>query len=242
MVDLAKGYRIANQVYGGYESVKNIINQFGPKEKIGERKSINNFMANQLGKDLARKAHFRVKITPPIELSRLYGGPTLVNDTMSMMASGIFIPDRSVDVIQKVMPNMADYKIANDLDYNVVTINFYCDSQMTQRSFMEDWVNMVHPYNNGSGQPGYYDNYIGTTEIYQLKHSFVDDAGIGPEADWTYKSILHECYPSKLFEIDYAWDSNEFIKFGMTMVFRYIESEPPLKPQKMQQSQLSTLT
>lgn len=224
MVDLAKGYSIANQVYGGYQSAKNIINQFGPKEKIGERKSINSFMAEQLGHDLARKAHFRIKIAPPPTMLNKYT-PHEVNDKISMMASGIFIPDRTIDVIQKVMPNMADFNIANDLNYNVVTINFYCNTEMFQRTFMEDWINLVHPYNDGDGQPGYYDDYTGTTEIYQLKHSFVDDMGIPPEKDWTYKTTLHECYPSKLFEIDYAWDSNEFIKFGMTMIFRYLETD-----------------
>ena len=243
---ISKGYSIASQVYGGLKTVDNFIGQYGPKEKIGKRKSIDGFVSNQLNKDLARKAHFRVRITPPSKLTKDLGwGPHDVNDKISMMCMETVFPDISSESTQGVIGTDNEYSIANNLNYATWDTTFLCDTEHTQRRFFEDWMKMTYVKNNLriGGSPNYYDNYIGSAEVFQLKHNFVDDAGFGPEADWTYKMSLKEVYPITVNTMDAGWDSSsDFHKLTIIWHFKSYDIEMPSVPQKMQESQLSTLT
>ena len=227
---ISKGYSIASQVYGGLKTVDNFIGQYGPKTEIGKRKSIDGFVSNQLQKDLARKAHFRVRITPPAGLKSVALGAHKVNDVISMMCSETVFPDISSEATQGVIGTDNEYAIVNNLNYATWDTTFLCDTEHTQRRFFEDWLKMSYVKNNlrVGGSPNYYDNYIGSAEVFQLKHNFLDDAGVGEGDDWTYKMSLKEVYPTSVNQMDASWDSSsDFHKLVIIWNFKSYDIEVP---------------
>jgi hypothetical protein len=241
---ISKGYSIASQVYGGITTINNFLGQYGPKKEIGKRKSIDGFVANQLQKDLARKAHFRVRIHPPNILSEDGWDVHKVNDRISMMASSTSFPDVAAVPLENSIGTDYEHSIVNGLNYATFDMTFLCDVEMTQRMFFEKWINSTYIKNshNVGGSPTYYNNYIGSVEIYQLKHNFLDDAGVSEEEDWTYMNKFMDVYPASIAAMEASWDAGDFHVVSVTFNFKNYEVETPLHPQKMQESQLSTLT
>ena len=198
---------------------------------IGVRKSIDNFVSNQLRRDLARKAHFRVRIQPPT------GGTHWSEDTINMMCSETVFPDMSADQTGATIGTDNEYSIVNNLNYSSVDATFLCDTKHTQRQFFESWMKLTYIKNNllVGGSPTYYNDYIGSMDITQLKHNFMEDENpnMRPQTavkdDWTLTWRLHEVYPVSVGTMDVSWDSaSEVHKLTVSFHFKsYDLISPP---------------
>jgi len=223
---ISKGYSIASQVYGGLTSIDNFIGQYGPKTEIGKRKSIDGFVSNQLQKDLARKAHFRVRVHPPNVLIEDGWDGHRVNDRIGMMAESTTFPDMSTATSGETkIGTDNEYEIVTNLNYASFTMTFLCDTEMTQRKFFEKWINSTYIKDSLTvgGSPTYYNTYIGDVEIFQLKHNFLDDAGVGEDKDWTYMNRFLQVYPSSISAMDVSWDSADVQKVEVNFNFKSYE-------------------
>jgi hypothetical protein len=79
-------------------------------------------------------------------------------------------------------------------DYaGTIAASFYLDSHLRERNFFERWQQMA--VNNQTHKANYYDDYIGTMEIFQL-----DGNG-----EITYGIKATEVYPTTLAGIEYAY-------------------------------------
>lgn len=207
---LTKGYSDGPVIYGS------------GAPPIGRRKSVDKFVSNQLGKkDLARSAHFRFRIEPPV-------GPNLgvheLEDNINMMCESTVFPDITSVGIDGKVGSAYEYQIVNFRNYASIEATFLCHTDLFQKKFFERWMDLT--FDHRSGQPRYYNEYKGTMYIYQLKHNFIDDLpGIDESNDWTYCVKLHDVYPNNISTMPVSWgDSNTIQKITVTFHFRYYNS------------------
>ena len=105
-----------------------------------------------------------------------------------------------------VMPGVdlqtQDVKYGTDVTRNMVTghgfegnivATFYADKYLRERQYFEMWQKLA--VNTISHKANYYDNYIGTMEIYQLDG----------DGEITYGIKATEVYPSTIAGIEYAY-------------------------------------
>jgi len=91
-------------------------------------------------------------------------------------------------------------QIVTSHDYaGTIAASFYLDSHLRERHFFEKWQRSA--VNTQTHKANYYDNYIGTMEIYQLDG----------DGEITYGIKATEVYPATLTGIEYAYSSSNTI-------------------------------
>ena len=85
-------------------------------------------------------------------------------------------------------------QIVSSHDYSgTIAASFYLDSHLRERHFFEQWQKMA--VNHGTHKVRYYDEYIGTMQIFQLDG----------DGEITYGIEATEVYPSTIGGIEYAY-------------------------------------
>ena len=96
-----------------------------------------------------------------------------------------------------------------------ISATFYADKYMRERHFFEAWQKMaVDPV---SHKVGYYDNYIGKMQIYQLGAEQAEDSRDRP----TYAIEATEVYPKTISAIEYNYGTNnEIVKINVAFAYK----------------------
>jgi hypothetical protein len=96
-----------------------------------------------------------------------------------------------------------------------INATFYADKYMRERHFFEAWQKMaVDPV---SHKVGYYDNYIGKMQIYQLGAEQAEDSRDRP----TYAIEATEVYPKTISAIEYNYGTNnEIVKINVAFAYK----------------------
>ena len=200
---------------------------------IGQRKSIDNFVSNQLHLDLARKAHFRFRIRPPNGLNHQ------IEDTINMMCTETYFPDVStVSAGETTIGTDNEYQIVTKLNYGTMDSTFLCDTKHTQRRFFQGWMDLMWPKDSlrVGGSPEYYDRYIGSIDMFQLKHNFMEDdySNMEPTSavtnDWTIGFRLHEVYPMTVNQMEVSHGSSSEVH-KLQVIFNYKSYDTIVPPQ-----------
>ena len=85
-------------------------------------------------------------------------------------------------------------QVVQSHDYNgTIAASFYLDSHLRERHFFEKWQSMA--VSKSTHKAEYYDDYIGTMEIYQLDG----------DGQITYAMKAIEVYPTTMAGIEYAY-------------------------------------
>ena len=92
-------------------------------------------------------------------------------------------PPRTLDTVPDENIYGPARKLAVGYTYGDVTGSFYCHNDMREKKFFENWQRLA--YNPQTFAMGYYDDYAGTIQIYQLDQR--DNRRYGAE--------LVECFP-----------------------------------------------
>ena len=101
-------------------------------------------------------------------------------------------------------------QIVTSHDYaGTISASFYLDSHMRERHFFEMWQKMA--VSTTTHKANYYDDYIGTMEIFQL-----DGQG-----EITYGIKATEVYPTTIAGIEYAYaNSNQIATQAVSFEYR----------------------
>ena len=198
--------------------------------------TINRFIAqvNQ-GEGLARPSRYLVVIQPPkkiieeqvdadqgFDIEGNESGGSL-NDLESnemkrnvgMMCQQITMPSRDIATAEnrqygpgRLMPYA--YKFSGSVE-----ASFYGDKFLRQRAFFETWQKKI--MNINTHHMDYYDNYVGTVDIFQL-------GSFSAENDRdrvTYAVRLYEVYPQTIGSYDYSYGAtNTQVNVPITLNFR----------------------
>jgi len=208
----------------------NADERLGRKPGGNPETTINRFIAeiNQ-GEGLARPTRYLVVIQPPQKLltneydDNYYTGTPDNNDMESatmkrnvgMMCNKVTLPNRDV--------NTTDHRVygpARQMPYaysysGQIECSFYGDKFLRQRTFFENWQKKI--FSNVTHHMDFYDNYVGTMDIYQL-------GSFSAEQDrdrTTYAVRLYEVYPQTVGSIDYSYGATDSaVNVPITLNFR----------------------
>ena len=112
------------------------------------------------------------------------------------------------------------FKVSTDVVYNDINLSIIASKDMQERRIFEAWIEYMVGNRNGlgngvSGRGGlvrYYNDYIGTLELYQI-----DEQG-NRLAGYT----LHNTYPIALGSMSANWEERDtYQRFSVTMSYRY---------------------
>jgi len=103
-----------------------------------------------------------------------------------------------------------------------IECTFYGDKFLRQRMFFENWQKKI--MNIKTHHMNYYDNYIGTMDIFQLGQFDIEQEDRQYQVDnasVTYAVRLHEVYPQTIGSINYnSGSENEVVNLPITLNFR----------------------
>ena len=124
--------------------------------------------------------------------------------------NSIAFPARGIDTTPDENIYGPARKIANGYTYAPITGRFYCHNDMREKKFFETWQRLA--YNPQTFAMGYYDDYVGTIQIYQLDQ----------EKNRRYGCELIECFPTDIAEqtLD-ASPATSVQEVSVTFSYRY---------------------
>jgi|SRR5210317_1946882 len=207
----------------------NADERLGRKPGGNPETTINRFIAeiNQ-GEGLARPTRYLVVIQPP---QRVITNPYEADFDMTppnndlesmtlkrnvgMMCNKVTLPSRDVNT-----KTAMTYGPSREMPYaysfsGQIECSFYGDKFLRQRAFFENWQKKI--MNINTHNMNYYDEYVGTMDIYQL-------GSFSAEKDrdrTTYAVRLYEVYPQTIGSIDYGYgNTDQSVQVPITLNFR----------------------
>jgi len=159
--------------------------------------TIQNFIAsmNRSG-GFARTSRYAVVISPPAKLLSEDSNRFLVNTQrqVNLHCSTVSMPGHDLQAMEQQHGSAPGREIVRSHDYaGTIAATFYLDSHLRERHFFEQWQRSA--VSTQTHKANYYDDYIGTMEIYQLDG----------DGEITYGIKATEVYPSTIAGIEYAY-------------------------------------
>ena len=143
----------------------------------------------------ARTSKYKVRITPPAKLL-----DKEVFKQIDLHCNSISMPGHDMQAQDVQHGSAPGRQMVQSHDYNgTIAASFYLDSHMRERLFFEKWQKMI--VNKSTHKAEYYDDYIGTLEIFQLDL----------DGKITYGIKAIEVYPTTLAGIEYAYANSNAI-------------------------------
>jgi len=172
-------------------------------------------------KGFARLSRYAVVITPPSNLNRLItqaqtetGAPGEITDEqernmdqlkamsanlgqqLSLHCNSISMPGHDLQAQDMQHGSAPGRQIVQSHDYaGTIAASFYLDSHLRERHYFEKWQKMA--VSTTTHKANYYNDYIGSMEIYQLD--------VNNEVTYGIKAT--EVYPSTIGGIEYSYES-----------------------------------
>ena len=169
-------------------------------------------------KGFARTSKYAVVITPPTNLGKLIEqaqnevSPLTTSESteknlegmrsltrqlgqqLNLHCNSISLPGHDLQAQDMQHGSAPGRQMVTSHDYQgTIAATFYLDSHLRERHFFEKWQRMA--VNTQTHKANYYDDYIGSMEIFQL-----DGNG-----DITYGIKATEVYPTTIGGIEYAY-------------------------------------
>jgi len=169
----------------------------------GKQPTIQNFIAsmNRSG-GFARTSRYAVVISPPAKLLSEDSNRFLVNTQrqVNLHCSTVSMPGHDLQAMEQQHGSAPGREIVRSHDYaGTIAATFYLDSHLRERHFFEQWQRSA--VNTQTHKANYYDDYIGTMEIYQLDG----------DGEITYGIKATEVYPATIAGIEYAYSNSNTI-------------------------------
>ena len=182
----------------------------------GKQPTIQNFIASMgKAKGFARTSKYAVVITPPTNLGRLIDEAetsesisftdenqlldmrsmaSQVGRQLNLHCNSVSLPGHDLQAQDMQHGSAPGRQMVTSHDYQgTIAATFYLDSHLRERHFFEKWQKMA--VNTNTHKANYYDDYIGSMEIFQL-----DGNG-----EITYGIKATEVYPTTIAGIEYAY-------------------------------------
>ncbi len=209
------------------------------KPGVNQRTSIGRFIAEvNKGEGIARANRFLVRLFPPRDVITVeVDGPEGPEGTQQIMKDTILNSDdmkRNIDLMctsaklphrDVLTENFVTYGPGRKMPYaygygSNIECMFMGDKYLRQRAFFETWQGKMHSLKTHNLE--YYDNYIGSMEIYQLGQYRESDREY-PDDNYrvTYGVRLHEVYPETIGEIQYQAVVDDMIPLDIPITFAY---------------------
>ena len=129
----------------------------------------------------------------------------------SIRCQSISFPGRNLDTVEDTNIYGPTRQIVQGYSYGEVTGTFLCSNEHQEKGVFESWQNLAFD-DTKTWSLGYYDNYVGQIDIYQLDEKDNRRAGVK----------LVECFPKTIAEQALAYGTNDTITtVDVTFTYRY---------------------
>jgi len=166
-------------------------------------------LRSELGKyGLPQKNKFQVNINPPRNLSP--GGSDMLRRLM-IRTNAVSLPGNVFETTPDNNIYGPNRNIVSGITYaNTVSVKFHLDDKFDVKKYFEDWQKLS--YSESDWNIKYYNDYIGTIDIFVLDRNFEPTAG--------YR--IWETYPSTIGPIEFDMSTADAIKdFTVEFSFRF---------------------
>lgn len=237
------GKRIGNMdIRVGLPRDKSLDNVEGDKRitvqrpGVNRKTSIGRFITEiNKGEGVARANRFLIRLFPPRDTFErkvgtdkdvvLVDKDSLLNESgmknnVELMCTEVKLPHRDV-----LTQNYVTYGPGRKMPYayaygSNIECTFMGDKFLRQRAFFETWQRRI--YNLATHNLNYYDDYVGTMEIYQLgQYRETDKESPDDNYRMTYGVRLHEVYPETIGEIQYQALTDDVIPMDIPIRFAF---------------------
>ena len=237
------GKRIGNMdIRVGLPRDKSLDNVEGDKRitvqrpGVNRKTSIGRFITEiNKGEGVARANRFLIRLFPPRDTFErkvgtdkdvvLVDKDSLLNESgmknnVELMCTQAILPHRDV-----LTQNYVTYGPGRKMPYayaygSNIDCMFMGDKFLRQRAFFETWQRRI--YNLATHNLNYYDDYVGTMEIYQLgQYRETDKESPDDNYRMTYGVRLHEVYPETIGEIQYQALTDDVIPMDIPIRFAF---------------------
>ena len=174
---------------------------------------INDVLGGYRSKDgIARPARYEVVILPPTggQNNPDRAGLNKSVREASLKCENIAFPGRNIDTSPDTNIYGPTREIASGFSFGELSARFQCSSDMKEKLFFESW--QKQSFNSQTWAMGYYNDYIGKLQIYQLNE----------QNERTYGVEIWECFPKNIGEQTLNYGTiNEQLKLNVTFSYRY---------------------
>ena len=177
---------------------------FGSLIDAGSSSILNELMAPLRDEDgLSIPSRYEVRFYPPTG-TRGSGGPGASQNLFSQIlfedigggvtrdvayeCNKVNFPGRTLSTTMDENIYGPKRNLVQGFDFGSVIANFYCHNDMRERKFFENWQNIA--FNPQTWSMGYYDDYVGTAEIYSLDQQ--DNRKYGVQLVEAFPEIIGE--------------------------------------------------
>ena len=166
----------------------------------------------------AQPNRYEVLILPPAKVGgggqqNIFSGTERQSDAraISLRAQNVTLPGRNLATSQESNVYGPDREIVEGVTYaDDISMSFQSSSGLSERVFFENWQKQA--FNEKTWNIGYYNDYIGTVEIYVLDK----------QEQRRYGIKLWEAFPKTIGANELAYDSNDQIMLvPVSFTFRY---------------------
>jgi hypothetical protein len=189
---------------------------------------LQNFISSMSkAKGFARTARYAVRITPPTSLGQLINQNASISsqvtsaltmtqlnkqlgEQVTLHCDSVSMPghDLQSQSVQHGSAPARDMVQSHDYAGNI-SASFYLDSHLRERTLFEMWQKMA--VNTTTHKANYYDDYIGSMEIFQLDGN----------NNITYGIRATEVYPTTIGGIEYSYaNENQIAKLNIGFAYR----------------------
>ena len=171
---------------------------------------------------LARQSKFKVIIRPPDWLNQY-------RDGIELFCSDIEMPGHDLETVAQQHSSAPTRNMVTHHDFGgSIQASFYLSADLNEKAFFEAWQNTaVNPITH---KANYYNNYVGSLEIYQLSQKSgtksADSSGRSADAQRkgdlaTYGIDVTEVYPETIGAVDYSYSQgDEFATLDVEFGYR----------------------
>ena len=159
----------------------------------------------------AKPSRYEVIIAPPPGYSaKVKGGPKDVVRKTSLEMAAVAFPGVQLQAEEDTNIYGPPRKIVRGQTFAEIVTQNRCSADMKEKNFIDTWQRLAAPRTDFS--VGYYSDYVGTMQIFQLDHE--DKRRYGVE--------LVECYPITMAEQSLDYSTQNAISFlNVTWSYRY---------------------
>jgi hypothetical protein len=184
-----------------------------PKASFSEDKSyasLREMLATyHSGSGYSTPNRFDVIITPP---TKQVGVPNILDSrAISLRCESVTLPGRNLVSVPDAMAYGPPREVVTGAGYaGTINMNFQASSGLDERVFFEDWQKLA--FNEQTWDVGYYDDYIGSIDIYTTDK----------QDKRMYGLRLHEVFPKDIAGTELGQDQNDqIIKNTITFQYRH---------------------
>ena len=130
---------------------------------------------------------------------------------VSLRCESVSLPGRNLNSLTDTNIYGPTREIVQGYSYGEVTGTFLCSNEHQEKGIFESWQNLAFD-DTKTWSLGYYDNYVGQIDIYQLDEKDNRRAGVK----------LVECFPKTIAAQELAYGTNDTITtVDVTFSYRY---------------------